>query len=189
MYAPACHTGCTLQVAILSSHALCPAFWFQLLHLTWPSIMPMTERSVDVPFPHASPAPLMLVDQERPGLSRMQLTLRAGSGSNVASSETLDERQRSLDLREQMLDSREADLTRRENELRRREENLANHLGSLPTLRKLPCEKCGRAGRNCGRREPCFDAQGYLLHHHHTCTECHDAQKAQRRAARANHHA
>ena len=131
------------------------------------------------------------VDVNGPCPETMQLSLRAQTIPEKGGQREreLEWRERALDLRQQLLDRREEDLDRREDDIRAREENLRRSMESPPNLRKLPCERCRRPGYFCGRSEPCYNSENYLLHHHHTCTECHDREKAQRRANRASRRA
>ena len=116
--------------------------------------------------------------------SGLQLSLKAHPASSNTPEDALKWREEALKLREELLDRRERDLDHREVQLRLRESMLGSSSGAAPALRKLPCDKCNVQGRVCGRSEPCYDLDGYCLHHHHTCQACHDARKAQRRARR-----
>ena len=118
----------------------------------------------------------------------LQLTLRAKDKSTEAAQTLLKEREHALDLREMMLNRREHDLNQRERDLDERQQRMAAAGGNVNHLRKLACQLCDRPDRFCGRSEPCFDNAGFLLHHHHSCTQCHDRQKAARRARRAYRH-
>ena len=132
-------------------------------------------------------SPRMMRDPQTAS-SPLQLTLRAGTDAAQQRDENLRWRERALDFREQLLDTRERELDRREEEIRAREQTAASSNALPEELRKLPCEKCRRPGRYCGRMEPCWNSEGFLLHHHHTCTECHDGDKARRRGHRAGRH-
>ena len=112
--------------------------------------------------------------------SGLQLSLKAHPASSMTPDDALKLREEALNLREELLDSRERDLDRREVQLRLRESTLGSSSGAV--LRKLPCDVCNVQGRVCGRSEPCYDLDGYCLHHHHTCQACHDARRAQKRA-------
>ena len=116
--------------------------------------------------------------------SGLQLVLKAKPDSSSTNEDALKWREEALSLREQLLQRREQDLDAREADLTLRESRLRAESSGGVTLRKLPCQNCSVQGRMCGRLEPCYDAQGYQLHHHHNCQACHDARKAQRRARR-----
>ena len=116
--------------------------------------------------------------------SGLELSLKANPASSTTTGDALKWREQALDLREELLNRREQDLDRREVDLSLRERTLGTGSSAGAGLRKLPCDQCHAQGRVCGRSEPCFDAAGYLLHHHHSCQVCHDAHKAQRRAQR-----
>ena len=118
----------------------------------------------------------------------LQLELRAASLPDASREEALKWREAALSLREELLARREEDLDRREANLILKEATFNECANPAAALRKLPCQMCNVEGRKCGRGEPCFDEAGYLLHHHHTCTACHDARKAQRRSRRAGRH-
>ena len=114
----------------------------------------------------------------------LQLSLKSGPSAGASCEEALKWREQALQLREELVARKEQDLDRREAELLLRESTFQKKLHPGDALRKLPCEMCNE-GRVCGRAQPCYDGSGYLLHHHHNCTACHDARKAQRRANRA----
>ena len=101
----------------------------------------------------------------------LQLSLKSGPSAGASCEEALKWREQALQLREELVARKEQDL----------DSTFQKKLHPGDALRKLPSDVCNE-GRVCGRAQPCYDGSGYLLHHHHNCTACHDARKAQRRA-------